>query len=184
MSLGDTVLWWSTVGGGAAAVVGLPVAWYYGHRSTKPEAQVPPMRATEADTPQPREPQIVLRVYNAIPTYDLPDGGMTAEGHFVAVDVANNGERTVTVMGWGVKLPGDRRVVVYRPVNWSTRLPHRLEPGAEPARLVIPADELFQLEREQGIAFTDMIPYVTLADGTELTADGGVPLKRDADTAV
>jgi hypothetical protein len=53
-------------------------------------------------------------------------------------------------------------------------------PGAEPARLVIPADELFRLEREQGIAFTDMIPYVTLADGTELTAD---PLERDADTA-
>lgn len=184
MSLGDAILWWSTAGGGAAAVVGLPVAWYYGHRSTSPEVHVPEARNPETHTPETHGPQIVLRVYNAIPTYDLPNGGMTTGDHFVGVDVANNGDRAVTVMGWGVKLPGNRRVVVPRPVNWSTHLPHRLEPGAEPARLVIPADELFRLERDQGITFTEMIPYITLPDGTELTADRSVPLTRDADTAV
>jgi hypothetical protein len=48
--------------------------------------------------------------------------------------------------------------------------------------LVIPAGELFQLKREQGIGFADMTPYVILADGTEVAADRSVPLAHDADS--
>jgi hypothetical protein len=110
-----------------AAVVGLPVAWYYGRRSTEPEVYAP-----QGCNPETHGPQIVLRVYNAIPTYDLPGGGMTAGDHFVGVDVVNNGDRAVNIMGWGVKLPGNRRVVVLGPVSWSTRLPRCLEPGPRP----------------------------------------------------
>ena len=95
---------------------------------------------------------------------------------FVAVSAVNTGDRAVTITGWGVKLPGGRRMVVMQPPNWSTPVPHRLEPDAEAARFLVHADELFRLQREQGIPFKDMKGYVTLADGTEVKADLGVPL--------
>jgi hypothetical protein len=115
-------------------------------------------------------------VTNAIPVYDLPDGSQDLGDHFISVEAVNNGDRAVTITGWGIRLPGDRRVVVTRPVNWSTPLPHRLEPGSAPAAFRMPADELRRLERDQGIPYDAMKPYVTLADGTEIAADRSVPL--------
>jgi hypothetical protein len=88
----------------------------------------------------------------------------------------NTGDRAVTITGWGVKVPGNGRVVVMRPENWSTPLPHRLEPGSDSTRFLMPADDLYRLHREQGIPFEQMRPYVTLADGTDVPADRSVPL--------
>lgn len=151
----------ATVVGAGAAVVAVPIAWYYGHRSTRrPKAR------------------IKVQVTNMIPTYNMPDGSQRAGDWFVAVSAVNTGDRAVTITGWGVKLPGDRRMVVMEPPNWSTPVPHRLEPDAEATRFLVPADELLRLEREQGIPFKQMKGYVTLADGTEVKAGRGVPLKN------
>jgi hypothetical protein len=67
-------------------------------------------------------------------------------------------------------------MVVTRPVNWATPLPHQLMPGALPPRLIMPAEDLRQIERDERIAYEDMRPFVTLADGTEVLADSSVPL--------
>lgn len=148
----------SGVIGAAAAVVAVPVAWYYGHRTTRPS-----------------KARVQVRVVNMMPTYDLPDGEQVVGERFVAVMAANTGDRVVTISGWGVKLPGDRRMVVTRPPNWATPVPHRLEPGSDATRFLVPVDELYHL-REQGIPFKRMKAYVTLADGTEVEAVRGVPL--------
>ncbi|MGW1030294.1 hypothetical protein ACWD4J_42755 [Streptomyces sp. NPDC002577] len=48
-------------------------------------------------------------------------------------------------------------------------------PGA-PTALLVRADELRQVEGEQRIPYTQMLPYVGLADGTVVHADRSVPL--------
>ncbi len=144
--------------GAAAAVIAVPVAWYYGHRTTRPSRT-----------------RVQVRVTNMMPTYDLPNGERRVGERFVAVEAANTGDRVVTITGWGVKLPGDRRMVVTRPPDWATPVPHRLEPGSDATRFLVPADELYRL-REQGIPFRRMRAYVMLADGVEVEADRGVPL--------
>ncbi|GGY15637.1 hypothetical protein GCM10010358_79450 [Streptomyces minutiscleroticus] len=65
---------------------------------------------------------------------------------------------------------------VTRGENWATPLPHVLAPGALPARFLIRADELRRGEREQRIPYTQMRPYVGLADGTVSHADRSMPL--------
>ena len=143
------------------AVLGIAASVYYGQRGSAPGA---------------RGPRVVVRVTNAIPVYDLADGTQEPGEHFVSVEAVNTGDEAVTITGWGVKLPGDRRMVVTRPANWATPLPHRLEPGSAPARFVVLADELRQVEREHAVAYDAMRPYVTLANGTDVTADRSVPL--------
>lgn len=142
-------------------VLGIGASVYYGRRGSASGV---------------RGPRVVVRVTNAIPVYDLPDGTQEPGEHFVSVEAVNTGDQAVTITAWGVKLPGDRRMVVTRPANWATPLPHRLEPGSAPARFVIPADELRQVERKQAIAYDAMRPYVTLANGTDVPADRSVPL--------
>jgi hypothetical protein len=111
-----------------------------------------------------------------MPTYDTPGSGQRVGDWFVAVEAVNTGDRPVTITGWGVQVPGDRRVVVTRPENWASALPHRLEPRADVARSLMPADELYRLHREEAIPFKKMRPYITLAGGTDLKADRSVPL--------
>lgn len=143
------------------AVLGIGASVYYGRRGSAPGV---------------RGPRVAVRVTNAIPVYDLADGTQEPGEHFVSVEAVNTGDEAVTITGWGVKLPGDRRMVVTRPANWATPLPHRLEPGNAPARFVILADELRQVAREHAVAYDAMRPYVTLADGTDVPADKSVPL--------
>ncbi|MPZ84256.1 MAG: hypothetical protein GEV28_29180 [Actinophytocola sp.] len=88
----------------------------------------------------------------------------------------NTGEQAITITGWGIELPDGRGVFVTRPPNWATRLPHELRPGAAPARLLIPADDLRRINQDDNIAFDDMRPYIDLADGTNVYADRPVPL--------
>ncbi|WP_415962031.1 hypothetical protein [Streptomyces sp. 021-4] len=145
----------------AGTFVGVVLAIYYGRRGIK-----------AADL----GPEITVRVINMIPTYEQPDGSSTLGDHFVGVTAANTGGRPATVTGWGVKLPGNRRMVLTKPVHWSTSLPHQLTPGGAPAHFVVQADELRHLERTQGIPYKAMRPYITLADGTEILGDQSVPL--------
>ncbi|WP_073224341.1 hypothetical protein [Streptomyces sp. NBRC 110465] len=142
-------------------LVGIVLAVYYGRRSIKAADQ---------------GPMITVKVTNMIPTYEQPDGSSTAGDYFVGATVANTGGRPATITGWGVRLPGNRRMVITRPPHWSTSLPHQLTPGGAPAQLVVPADELRHLERTEGIPYTAMRPYITLADGTEVLGDQSVPL--------
>lgn len=158
---------WSGVIGSAATVIGLPVAWYYGHQST---------RLAEPSSAATTSPQVEVRVTTAFPTYDLPNGESDIGDRFVLVKAVNIGDRTVTITGWGVQLPGDRRVVVMHPENWSTPLPHRLEPGSAPTQFPISADYLYNISRAQRIPFEQMRAYVTLGDDTDVHADYGVPL--------
>ncbi|MEW1583726.1 hypothetical protein AB0407_37535 [Streptomyces microflavus] len=141
--------------------VGVGLAIYYGRRSIEAADQ---------------GPEITVKVTNMIPTYEQPDGSSTAGDHFVGATVANTGGRPATITGWGIKLPGNRRMVLTKPVDWSTPLPHQLTPGGSPAHFVVPADELRHLERTQGIPYMAMLPYITLADGTEVLGDQSVPL--------
>lgn len=121
-------------------------------------------------------PKVTVKVTNMIPAYGLPDGSRTLGDHFVGVEAANTGGRPATITGWGVKFPGDRRMVLTTPVNWSTSLPHQLTPGGPPAHFVVPADELRHVHRTAGIPYRKMRPYIALADGTELFGDQSVPL--------
>lgn len=145
----------------ALGVLGIGASVYYGRRDSASAVS---------------GPRVVVRVTNAIPVYDLPGGAQEPGEHFVSVEAVNTGDQAVTITGWGVKLPGDRRVVVTRPTNWATPLPHRLEPGNAPARFVVLAEDLRQVAREQAIAYDAMRPYVTLADGTDVPADRSIPL--------
>lgn len=160
---------WSGVTGSAAAVIGLAVAWYYGHRSTT---------SAKPSSAAPTGPQVEVSVTTAFPTYDLPNGESAIGDHFVLVKAINTGDRAVTITGWGVQLPGDRRVVVIHPENWSTPLPHRLEPGSAPTQFPISADYLYGIGREQRVPFEQMRAYVTLADDTDVHAEYGVPLGK------
>lgn len=126
--------------------------------------------------PAPAGPRVVLQVSNSIPVYDLPDGSQDLGDHFVSVEAVNTGDQPIAITSWGIELPGDRRVFVTRGENWATPLPHVLTPGAPPARFLIRADELRRVEREQHIPFTQMRPYVGLADGTVVQSDRPVPL--------
>ncbi|NEA82401.1 hypothetical protein G3I30_25830 [Actinospica acidiphila] len=126
--------------------------------------------------PAPVGPRVVLQVSNSIPVYDLPDGSQDLGDHFVSVEAVNTGDQPIAITSWGIELPGDRRMFVTRGENWATPLPHVLAPGAPPARFLIRADELRRVEREQRIPYTQMLPYVGLADGTVVRADHSVPL--------
>lgn len=147
-------------------VIGVGVSIYYGQRPPPGNGQPAPRSGYE----------VAVRTTNGMPIYDLPDGRHEIGDHHVIVEAVNLGDRPIAVTGWGVKLPGDRRVVVTRPVNWSTRLPHVLRPGEPPAQLVVLAEELRRLEREEGIPYEEMMPYVSLADGKEILANRHVPL--------
>lgn len=120
--------------------------------------------------------RLKVTVTNMIPTFPSFDGRQQPGDHFVGVEVANIGDRTVAVTGWGIKLPDDRSIVVLRPPDWATPLPHELRPGAPPARFVIPAQELRELHRVEGVPYSGMRPYVSLADGTKVWSDRAVPL--------
>lgn len=126
--------------------------------------------------PVPVGPRVVVQVSNSIPVYDLPGDSQDLGDHFVSVEAVNTGDQPIAITSWGIELPGDRRMFVTRGENWATPLPHVLTPGAPPARFLIRADELRRVEREQRIPYTQMRPYVGMADGTVVHADRSVPL--------
>lgn len=126
--------------------------------------------------PAPAGPRVIVRVAYSIPVYDLPDGSQDLGDDFVSVEAVNTGDQPIAITGWGIEFPGDRRMFVTRNENWATRLPHTLAPGAPPAQFWVRVDELRRVEREQRIPYTEMRPYVKLADATVVHADRSVPL--------
>lgn len=146
--------------GVAALVIGL-VAWL---RPRAPKQVTAPHQTARVE------------VANCIPVYDLPDGSTDLGEHFIGVTVLNGESAPVRVMGWGLLLPGNRRMVVTRPqTNFEPRLPHWVDPGDQ-AQWFLDADEVRRQQATLGCKFDDMIAYVSLADGRELKAPGGVPL--------
>jgi hypothetical protein len=148
------------------SVAGIVLGVYYGQRSLAPRSS--------------RGPKVIVRVANTFPVYDLPDGSQRIGDHHVSVSAVNTGDQPVAITSWGIKLPGDRRMVVTRPLPWATRLPHELRPGAPPAELPMPAEDIRNVARKNAISYDDMWPYVALADGTEVLAGTSVPLSEDS----
>lgn len=116
---------------------------------------------------------------NEIPVYDLPDGSRDTGDHFVAIYVHNAGGASVHVLNYGVSVGGrksGKNLFVTDPPSWATRLPASVEPGGEPVRLLVPADELRRLHEAGGISYRQMLPWVELGDGRRVYANRPVPL--------
>jgi hypothetical protein len=78
--------------------------------------------------------------YN-IPAYVGPGGQPVFADDQVAIKVTNAGGAPVTVTNYGVSMDGKERkanLFVMAPVASSTRLPFSVEPGGQPAELMVP----------------------------------------------
>lgn len=60
---------------------------------------------------------------------------------------------------------------------WATKLPTSVEPGGEPAQVLVPVAELRKAYQVQGIPFRKMRPWVDLGDGRRVYSKNAVPLK-------
>jgi hypothetical protein len=116
------------------------------------------------------------RLVNVTCSYDIPLRGDDQ----VAVKVTNAGGAPVTVTNYGVSLDGKERkenLFVTAPAPWSMRLPFSVEPGGQPAELLVPVDGLRHVHQERGIPFRRMRPWVDLGDGRRVYSKRTVPLK-------
>ncbi len=123
-----------------------------------------------------RHEQLRVKTSNHFPLFDHADGSGEAGDHLVAVTVSNGTGRPVKAINWGVRLPGNRNLVVLGPTtSWEPSLPHWIQPGDE-ATWYLRADDVRRQAQEHGCAFRDMRGYVCLADGREVAASVGLPL--------
>lgn len=115
-----------------------------------------------------------------IPVYGPPHAPEFHDDDQVAIVVTNRGGAPVTVTNYGVAMGGKRPknnlYVMNRPV-WGTTLPASLEPGGEPAQLLVPVAELRRAHRDHGIPFRKMRPWVDLGDGRRVYSTKAVPLE-------
>ncbi len=115
-----------------------------------------------------------------IPVYGPPHAPEFHDDDQVAIAVSNRGGAPVTVTNYGVAMDGKRSknnlYVMDRPV-WGTTLPASVEPGGEPAQLLVPVAELRRAHQESGIPFRKMRPWVDLGDGRRVYSKKAVPLK-------
>jgi hypothetical protein len=118
---------------------------------------------------------VVVTCTNSFPIFNNPDGSQRMGDHMVTVAANNRGRSPVDVTGWGLQGPNKMTIYTANPVLWSTRLPHRLQPGSG-AEFHVGADELRRTCREQGWPYKDVKGYVSLGDGTRRTSRKGVPL--------
>jgi hypothetical protein len=115
-----------------------------------------------------------------IPVHGPPGAPQFRNDDQVAVKVTNAGGAPVTVTNYGVSMDGKQRkdnLFVMAPVPWSTRLPFSVEPGGQPAELLVPVDELRHVHQERGIPFSRMRPWVDLGDGRRVYSNRSVPLE-------
>lgn len=125
----------------------------------------------------PKHDKVRVVVSNDFLVYDDPGGGSHLGDHLVGVTIHNGSSARVKVVGWGLHLPGKRRMVVPgRLTPVEPILPHWVEPG-DHAEWYLDADEVRKQQAVLGCRFSQMIPYVTLADGRELRSRRGVLLK-------
>lgn len=98
----------------------------------------------------------------------------------VAITVSNRGGAPLTVTNYGVAMGGKRSknnlFVMDRPI-WATKLPATVEPGGEPAQVLVPAAELRRAHQVHGIPFRNMRPWVDLGDGRRVYSKKAVPLR-------
>ncbi|WP_034261774.1 hypothetical protein [Actinospica robiniae] len=153
---------WSGIVGAAAGAIAVPIAWYYGHRSSASG-----------------KPRIQVRMVGEYVTYELPGNGGLKMDQFVILKAYNLGDRPVTIVGWGLKLPGSsgNRAVFDSPKSLETQLPYRLEPGDIPAKFFFLAQKVASLGQvHPDVPYERMVGYVRLADDTDVFAAGGVPM--------
>jgi len=109
--------------------------------------------------------------------YDQPDGTKQPGDLLIGVTLHNGSPARAKVVGWGLRLPGNRRMVVPgRLTPIEPLLPHWVEPGDD-AEWYLDAAEVRRQQASLGCKFSQMVPYVTLADGRELRDKRGVLLK-------
>jgi hypothetical protein len=87
----------------------------------------------------------------------------------VKVSARNSGRSAVTVNGWGLRLPGGGAMVILDPMQGSSPVPLRLEPGADGSWL-LPTHEVARFCAGRGVRQQDMIAFVDLADGRTIRA--------------
>lgn len=113
-----------------------------------------------------------------IPIYGPPNRPEFHDDDQVAVIVYNRGGAPVTVTNYGVALGGKRSkknlFVVDRP-SWATGLPTSVEPGGEPAHLMVPIAQLRKVQEAHGIPFRKMRPWVDLGDHRRIYSRNAVP---------
>ncbi len=125
----------------------------------------------------PKHGKVSVVASNDFLVYDQPDGSKDLGDHLVGVTLRNGGPDRVKVTSWGLILPGNRRVVATGRLSpIEPLLPHWVEPG-DHAEWFLEAGEMRRQKAALGCRFRQMVPYVTLADGRELRAKRGLPLK-------
>ena len=115
-------------------------------------------------------PMVKVHVTNAI-----TDAVTGAPEHYVAVEAVNHGRAPTTITAWGFALPGGANFYSTIPQPISDALPCRLESHSK-ATFYLEADQVRQVHRERGIAFTDMRPWVDLGSGKRVSCKKTVPL--------
>lgn len=120
--------------------------------------------------------RLTVEVANQFPVFDRRDGSSELGGHLVAVTARNGTPDSVKAVGFGLRLPGERRMVARVPATaWEPRLPHWIQPSGE-ATWYFDAEQVRQQGSELGCSFDEMRAYVSFADGREVSASRGVPL--------
>jgi hypothetical protein len=115
-----------------------------------------------------------------VPVYGPPGAPQFRNDDQVSIKVASVGGAPVTVTNYGVSMNGRKsgeNLFVTAPVSWSTRLPFSVEPGGEPAELLVPVDALRQEHEQRRIPFHLMRPWVDLGDGRRVYSKQAVPLR-------
>lgn len=124
--------------------------------------------------------QVSVTTSYMIPVYGPPHAPEFLDDDQVAITVSNRGGAPVAVLNYGVAMGrrsnGTNIFVVDRHPS-GAQLPTVAKPGGEPVTLTVPVDQLRQAQRERGIPFRKMRPWVSLGDGRRVYSRKPVPLK-------
>lgn len=114
------------------------------------------------------------------PVYGPPHAPEFRDDDQVSISIRNRGGAPVTVTNYGVAMGGkgskNNLFVIDRP-SWATKLPTSVEPGGDPAQMMVPVLELRKAHQEYGIPFSKMRPWVDLGDGRRVYSKRAIPLK-------
>lgn len=135
-----------------------------------------PRAPKDAKAPENHE-MLRVEVSNEFPVFDHPDGSRSVGDHLVGVTARNGSRGAVRATGWGLSIPGNRTIVAPAPTTiWEPRLPLWIQPR-DAATWYFDADELRRQAASLETPFDKMVAFVRFADGREIRADRGVPLK-------
>jgi hypothetical protein len=115
-----------------------------------------------------------------VPVYGPPHAPEFHDDDQIAIIISNRGGAPVTVTNYGVAMGGKgskNNLFVMDRLVWAIKLPTSVEPGGEPAQLLVPVAELRKARQEHGIPFRKMRPWVDLGDGRRVYSKKAVPLK-------